>query len=475
MCRAGAYAPLSGARECTLIMPGFYLLIPGVTSLGFEPAHVPLSNRSAVAEVISGATVEYLCPGSTVAEHSSCSASAKNVLGLCDDGYYCVAGSHTPTPLTLSGLTYGYAHGDICPIGHQCPSGASAPVPCAPGSFQDEPAQPVCKTVQRGRYATDGRAEVLPCPPGHYCPEGDPASPIPCPLSTFGNLSSAYAPEHCHACIPGMFCTSPGIARPSGLCDAGFLCDSPGSTTPVGQRIGFPAARNCPRGYFCPAGSAGALACPAGTYNTNPNQGSLDSCVPCPAGTFCEYEGTGNKDQPEPCAAGFACTIPAKTMPVVDILIAIDPPSWATVVKSSAAINKVIGHVTAAPEQFRCPRGFRCPAGTANPLECCHDDNHGDVSFNASCSQYQPDEGKATCVSCPAGTRCAQPAEGVGYSFKTAPCPVGHYCPQGSLPVPCGAGTYTTFTNLTSQVYAHQQNICSGPHCVSISAHPAGH
>ena len=67
MCRAGAYAPLSGARECTLIMPGFYLLIPGVTSLGFEPAHVPLSNRSAVAEVISGATVEYLCPGSTVA------------------------------------------------------------------------------------------------------------------------------------------------------------------------------------------------------------------------------------------------------------------------------------------------------------------------------------------------------------------------------------------------------------------------
>ena len=94
-----------------------------------------------------------------------------------------MAGSHTAAPLTLSGLTYGYAHGDICPIGNRCPSGSGAPIPCSAGLYQNEAARPNCKTIPRGLYATaDNKAGVIICPLGHYCPEGEPDAPIPCPV-----------------------------------------------------------------------------------------------------------------------------------------------------------------------------------------------------------------------------------------------------------------------------------------------------
>ncbi|KAJ1479739.1 hypothetical protein T484DRAFT_2850924 [Baffinella frigidus] len=452
ICREGTFSTHPGAHHCTMIVRGFYLKLAGVIDLGWSYAEMNLTNRTEVLAAIADATAQYVCLGSGYAAISVCTNPTRNIMGLCDDGYYCVAGSHTPVPQASlsSGMSYGYAYGDICPVGHRCPSGSGAPIPCSAGLYQGETAKPDCKTIPRGLYATAGdKSVILTCPLGHYCPEGEPTSPIPCPLSTFGNLSSAYALAHCHKCPPGMYCASPGIGLPSGLCGAGFICPTASCTSPTGQRLDSPSTVPCPRGYFCPAGSSRASACPAGTYNTNPNASSLDNCVPCPSGTYCNFEGSGATDQPVTCSAGYYCQVPSTTKTVVSILAALNPPSWGGIATPATTLTKQIGHVTGSPPTFRCPRGFKCPAGTPAPLECCHGATPD--SFNFSCAEYQPDAGKADCVLCPAGFRCAQPQEGAGYALAAIPCPKNHYCPKGSLPIPCMPGTYTSFTNLTSQ------------------------
>lgn len=46
--------------------------------------------------------------------------------GDCSAGYYCTAQANTSTP--TDGVT-----GDVCPVGHYCPTGSTAPIPCEDG------------------------------------------------------------------------------------------------------------------------------------------------------------------------------------------------------------------------------------------------------------------------------------------------------------------------------------------------------
>lgn len=126
-------------------------------------------------------------------------------------------------------------------------------------------------------------------------------------------------------------------------CPAGLTCDSWGAVLP------------CPAGYFCPAGAAAPIACPAGTFSSSPSASSAGAClfcaslgafcpggtvapVPCPAGRYGAAGGLSSRTCSGPCASapGFYC-----------------------------------GEGSIAPSPGApCPAGFFCPGGAAPPTLC---------------------------------------------------------------------------------------------------------
>lgn len=62
-----------------------------------------------------------------------------------------------------------------------------------------------------------------PCTEGHYCPQQS-ATPTPCPLGTYSNITKLTSEFECLNCTYGMYCGDLGLTEPSGLCDPGFYC-----------------------------------------------------------------------------------------------------------------------------------------------------------------------------------------------------------------------------------------------------------
>lgn len=122
-----------------------------------------------------------------------------------------------------------------CLQGFFCQGGATAPAP----------------------PSSDSSPQNGPCPSGHYCPAGC-ISPIPCPLGSIRNTTGIFLAQTCHgnvcihrisngcppvsgggsmescsSCPAGQYCSTEGLARPSGPCGAGFYCPFDfSSTTP---------------------------------------------------------------------------------------------------------------------------------------------------------------------------------------------------------------------------------------------------
>ncbi len=122
------------------------------------------------------------------------------------------------------------------------------------------------------------------CPSGSYCPAGT-SKPIPCP--------------------PGKYCQSTGLPAPQGNCAEKYYCLKGAKTpTPIDNIQG----NICPRGFYCPEGTASPKACPIGTYN--PLEGSIDlsACLVCPQGYLCNKRGLSNFNGV--CPAGYYCEDP---------------------------------------------------------------------------------------------------------------------------------------------------------------------
>lgn len=171
--------------------------------------------------------------------------------------------------------------------------------------------------------------------------------PIPCPAGTFSSLPEQTTSSTCRTCPSGFYCKDAGLQAPSGWCPAGkgrgemtsgkikgqgqlsgygqgasgsrshwqgqdcqveggailhrpsllpgYYCDS--SSGPVQDFSLYP----CPRGYYCPVGTAKAMhhSCPVGTYGPQKGLTSITECQLCPAGKFCSLAGitapTGTK------------------------------------------------------------------------------------------------------------------------------------------------------------------------------------
>ncbi|KAM7321322.1 hypothetical protein ACRRTK_019414 [Alexandromys fortis] len=171
--------------------------------------------------------------------------------GACDAGWYCVSAAWTARPFDLDNYTStnclcpATATGGKCPAGSYCPEGSPEPTPCPPGFF--------CATS--GLSTPTGS-----CQAGYFCTGGS-KSPAPEDEVTGG------------PCPPGSFCR--------------YYCDS--SMGPVQDFSLYP----CPRGYYCPVGTAKAMhhSCPVGTYSPQKGLTSITECQLCPAGKFCSLAG----------------------------------------------------------------------------------------------------------------------------------------------------------------------------------------
>ncbi|KAG8524768.1 hypothetical protein J0S82_017746 [Galemys pyrenaicus] len=184
----------------------------------------------------------------------------------------------------------------------------------------------------------------------------------------------------------GMFCSSEGLARPSGLCHAAHYCTGGAvSPTPIKHKVealGFSGNDICPPGFFCPQGTSSPVPCMPGFYSSVPGLASQDQCQPCPPGHYCSRAGLSHALEAGLCDAG-------------------------------------------------CPPGFRCPPGSPHELPC-------------EPGSFSPLPGADTCLPCPGGTYCLKPAtvepatcpKGGVSEGDCEPCPAGSFCPPLGLDIP---------------------------------------
>ena len=65
-----------------------------------------------------------------------------------------------------------------------------------------------------------------PHPPTHLAPlhTGTGLSPPPCPLGRYGNTTGLGSEDACTMCDAGLYCSTPGLLHPNGICTPGFYC-----------------------------------------------------------------------------------------------------------------------------------------------------------------------------------------------------------------------------------------------------------
>ncbi|XP_070826889.1 multiple epidermal growth factor-like domains protein 11 isoform X1 [Chaetodon trifascialis] len=352
----------------------------------------------------------------------------------------------------------------ICPAGHLCPAGTALPLPCPLGTFSNQtgahslssctpcPTGAYCSSngastpqgsCLQGYFCQGGAMEPAPqssdnfprngpCPVGHYCPAGC-LSPVPCPLGSIRNSTGGVSMESCSACPAGYYCSTEGLASPSGPCAAGFYCPFDFSST-------TPYAFLCPKGHHCPEGSALALPCPTGEYQ--PNLGS-DSCIPCRPGFYCEEAIVG---EPWPCPPHSFC--PAGTM------VPQPCPNGTYTHSNQGGLQEERECLPCPPGNFCragriqgvCAAGYLCVSGSADFTPQGPMSNLSQCQWGMQCAGPCPPgffcpEGTGVAELCPANTFRSSPG---GASLQDClPCPPQHWCKPGEPALHlCPAGHY---------------------------------
>ncbi|XP_062603182.1 uncharacterized protein LOC134264959 [Saccostrea cucullata] len=554
-CTPGTYTNQTGASSCDTCPNGFYCL-------PVQPDNATLNAQSCPEG--------YFCPAGTGINWLSCpSGSYSNQQGLyassqcvacdggrycqgehltaptanCSAGYYCTSGVDRPKPgasndtatanCTCPDQAFYTGVGGVCPVGHYCPEGSPAPVPCVAGTYADSEGQSVCWTCPEGYFCLANSTDFLssPCPVGYYCPEGsyqptqcDPGSycqtiglstptgnctagyycilqadnptptdnitgnicPVghycpsgsslyqPCPMGYYLDVTGQDEFTDCKNCTGGMYCPGSGEELPAGNCSSGYYC-------PQGQSSATPPAYNCPVGHYCPGGMDSPVRCENGTYQDQVTQSTCKVCpagyfcdntvsivvldnstticpmghycpagtrynneFPCPIGTFNNLTGITDVSLCSPCSGGYYCPTPGIVTPVSQC----DSGFFC---KQNANISTPIQGVDANI----CPEGYYCPVGTTNPVPCP----------KGSYSNSTGLQGEVDCILCPAGSYCEQTAMtttsglcDAGYycvlqsnSSQQDICTAGSYCPHGSgNPTPCPQGTYSNTQGLAN-------------------------
>jgi hypothetical protein len=338
-----------------------------------------------------------------------------------------------------------------CWLGYSCPTGATYPTACAPGTTAAALEQSTCDLCPAGRYQdAESATACLDCVPGSYCAEGAAAA-LPCLPGTYSSATDLGDKSECTVTDPGHFAPTgsteqtpcaPGTSMPdvgAGVCPqclGGTYQDTPGQET----------CKPCDPGAYCAEGAAAALPCFAGTYSTATDLSSADQCTPTVPG----YISTTGSTQPKACAPG-------------------------TFQRNAAMglCQKCIGgsyqDAEAATACLDCVPGSYCAEGAAAALPCLPGtySSATDLQSAEDCTVTDPGHFAATGVTvqtpCAAGTVAPNASMGecdlcVGGKFQDLQgklecksCQAGSYCPQGAgAPLPCLEGSYSSATNLSS-------------------------
>ena len=322
---------------------------------------------------------------------------------------------------------------------------------------------------------TDGTTGMA-CPEGMYCLQGTTA-PEPCPLGTWSNSTGLARADDCPGCPGGYYCNGTGLTEPSGPCSARYYCVA-NATEPM-PNDGLTGAP-CTRTHYCPEGTADPLPCEDGTYMTNTHADVCLQCTPghycidgdtpadCPPGFYCPL-GTGeiwqscptgtfsiatllsNETECTQCSGGFYCSQPNAT----SVTAPCDPGYYCT--EGSDTATPDVGYKgTAGP----CPTGHYCQAQTTIPDGCpvgtYSNQTHlmasaecTDCEYGKYCGEVGLSEPSADCWG---GFYCLRGAESPNNPVLDStggPCPVGHYCPNGTAyPLGCQSGSYSPSTGL---------------------------
>lgn len=453
-CEAGSYNPFIEASSCRPCPGGYFC---PRASISYEDNGCP---RGHYCPPETQYETQYPCPNGTYLNHTNANSSSQCTLcppghycqqsglaepnGLCSAGWFCTRGSYTPKPMSLGNETTASC---VCPVtegmggkclkGTYCPVGSDYPIDCPPGFYCGEDALPFYSGPCLAGYFCNSSAIVsnpvndstgAVCPPGHYCPLAS-GYPRPCPPGTFSRVEGNQNRSDCKPCTAGSFCAGYGNAEPDGKCGIGYYC-------PGGDILQRPPAQECLPGHLCPEGSGVHQPCESGTYQPN---GLMGECLDCPAGYYC------------------------------DRVIAI---------RDKASGDNATSHGVTTP--LDCPKGHYCPLRTRTAFESpCPSGTYSNIT-NAESSD--------DCLSCPPGQYCKDPgsAEPSGYcspgfycvlnattpsqadnDTTGSPCPLGHYCPEGSgSPNPCPDGTIGPTTHLQSEdscAACPGGEYCSGP------------
>lgn len=149
-------------------------------------------------------------------------------VGSCLQGYFCTGGATQPTPHSSDNSP---GNGP-CPVGHYCPAGCLAPIPCPLGSIR--------KTIGKTTFIIFKSLLWMMCffddwmiwYPQRLFNRGGLAFEIG-PTVVFFRPAGGVSMESCSACPAGHYCSAEGLASPSGPCAAGFYCPFDySSTTP---------------------------------------------------------------------------------------------------------------------------------------------------------------------------------------------------------------------------------------------------
>ncbi|KAG8568304.1 hypothetical protein GDO81_013953 [Engystomops pustulosus] len=473
-CPRGTYGSsrqLAVEGECRSCPSGYYCADEGLT----EPSGRCLPGywcigRAETSNPTDGVTGT-VCPAGKFCHNG-------DISGDCDAGFICDVQS------TRSDQT-------ICPPGYYCPEGTQSPIPCDSGTyapFLGNKAPGDCRPCPSGHFC-NGLGVSMPalCPVGHYCPPGASFITVyPCPAGTYGPKTGASSISDCETCPAGMYCSSEGLSSPTGYCYAGYYCSQGAiNPTPITPRVPFdlhyPQNDICPAGHYCPNGTRSPVPCPPGSYSMAAGLSTLEECQPCPAGHYCAQAGLSDPSLALPCSPGYVCKEGSPVSCPSDDLhgyrcpagfycpsgssieIPCEPGTFSPLSGSSMCLPCPAGssctHVSTVEPQS-CPRGHYCPAMTAAPIPC-------------PAGTFNPIKGAltfASCKRCPVGRYCRGEANSepdglcsAGYYCEgeavdnipqksahfplNGPCPIGHFCPEGTLsPVPCPVGTLKNTT-----------------------------
>ncbi|XP_035765653.1 zonadhesin [Neolamprologus brichardi] len=315
-------------------------------------------------------------------------------------------------PAAVPVLRGGKNNSKTCSPGSRCPPGSDRQVPCLPGTYQHLPGQPDCVKCPAGFYCAglvdvdtghvSGTHTPMLCPKGHYCPSGtQDGVAFPCPAGTFSRQMGLSNKSDCELCPPGSYCSSSGLAAPTGI--KRYLCIQ-GSFSP--QPEDHPTGGRCSAGSYCPQGTSYMIPCPAGTFSSIEGAVSLEACQPCLPGHFCAKDGLSFPSGL--CNPGFYCKEGSRSA-----------TPWGNTTGDTLSPSPLPGESTLG--QFHgdvCPEGYYCPRGSAKPSPC------PPGTFSARSAA----ESEADCEACYPGSYCPSWAQ----TSADLLCPPGWFCPAGS-------------------------------------------